>query len=167
MATPSETDRKTKNSTGGSTAEAGESGRLSGVKQSASEAYETARERTRAALTTTRESVRGAGQRTANGIDSNPVAAVIGGLAIGAVVGALLPRSQKEQALLGSTGRRITDSARQALSAARDAGRKELDEIGISRDGVKRRLEEFTDRAAGAVRESRSGGGGGGGGDNS
>ena len=42
--------------------------------------------------------------------------------------------------------------------AARDAGRTELDEIGISRDGIRRRLEEFTDKAVGAVREKAGAG---------
>ena len=102
--------------------------------------------------------MKGAGQRTVDGIDANPVAAVIGGLALGAVVGALLPRSEREQALLGSTGKRVTDTARQAFVAAKDAGKSQLDEIGVSPEGLRRRLDEFTDRAVGAVRESRGGG---------
>ena len=136
----------------------GESGRLSAVRQSAAEAYETARERTRSALSSTRETVKGASQRTVEGIDANPVAAVIGGLALGAVVGALLPRTEREQALLGSAGKRVTDTARQAFVAAKDAGKSQLDEIGVSPEGLRRRLDEFTDRAVGAVRESRGGG---------
>jgi ElaB/YqjD/DUF883 family membrane-anchored ribosome-binding protein len=154
MATTSDTEQ----GTGNGTESADEAGRLSGVRQSAAEAYESARERTRTALASTRETVRGAGQRTADGIEANPVAAVIGGLALGAVIGALLPRSEREQALLGDTGRRVNDTARQAFAAARDAGRKELDEIGVSGDGIRRRLEEFTDRAVGSVRESRAAG---------
>ena len=155
MASTSDTEARTSNGE-----QAGDSGggRLSGVKQSAADAYEAARERTRAAFSNTRESVRGAGQRTADGIDANPVAAVVGGLALGAALGALLPRTQREQALLGNTGKRVNDAARQAFAAARDAGRKELDEIGVSRDGIRRRLEEFTDKTVGAVRESRGGG---------
>jgi hypothetical protein len=151
-----EQDMASTNGTEQRTSETEDGGRLSGVRQSAAEAYETARERTRAAFATTRDSVRGAGRRTADGVDANPVAAVIGGLALGAVVGALLPRSRREQALFGGVGRRVNQTAREALSAARDAGRKELDEMGISREGLHRRLDEFTDRAVGAVR----GGGG-------
>jgi hypothetical protein len=158
MATTSDTERGTTNGTDGD----GENGRLSGVRHSAAEAYESARERTRSAFASTRETVRGAGQRTFDGIDANPVAAVIGGLALGAVVGALLPRSERERALLGNVGRRVNDSAKQAFVAARDAGRKELDEIGVSPEGLRRRLDEFTDRAVGAVREARGGGAGGG-----
>jgi ElaB/YqjD/DUF883 family membrane-anchored ribosome-binding protein len=153
MATTSETDRNES-----ADAENADGGRLAGVRQSAADAYDAARERTRAAYSSTRESVRGAGQRTFDGIEANPVAAVIGGLALGAVVGALLPRSQREQDLLGGTGRKLNEVGRQALGAAREAGRKELDEIGISRDGIRRRLEEFTDKAVGAVREKSAGG---------
>jgi ElaB/YqjD/DUF883 family membrane-anchored ribosome-binding protein len=149
MATTSETDRNTSSEV--------DSGRLAGVRQSAADAYDAARERTRAAFSTTRESVRGAGQRTADGIDANPVAAVLGGLALGAVIGALIPRTQREQDLLGGTGRKLNDAGRQALNAARDAGRKELDEIGVSREGIRRRLEEFTDKAVGAVRDKSGG----------
>ena len=150
MASTSESDRST--SSGADSADGG-GGRLSGVGKSAAEAYESARERTRTAFASTRESVRGAGQATVDGIDANPVAAVIGGLALGALVGALLPRSQREQELLGSVGEKINNTAREAFVAARDAGRRELDEIGLSKDGVRRRLEELTDRAVGAVRE--------------
>jgi ElaB/YqjD/DUF883 family membrane-anchored ribosome-binding protein len=163
MATTNETDRSSSKSAEGAGSEAGG---LSGVRQSAAEAYETARERTRSALSSTRETVRGAGQRTVDGIDANPVAAVVGGLALGAVLGALLPRSEREQALLGTAGKRVTDTARQALIAAKDAGRSQLDEIGISPDGLRKRLDEFTDRAVGAVRESRGGGNAGSGGAN-
>ena len=162
MATTSDTERSKSTSADGG----GESGRLSGVRQSAAEAYETARERTRSALSSTRETVKGAGQRTVDGIDANPVAAVIGGLALGAVVGALLPRSEREQALLGSTGKRVTDTARQAFVAAKDAGKSQLDEIGVSPEGLRRRLDKFTDRAVGAVRDSRGGGNGASGGGN-
>ena len=155
MATSSETERPKDTGTGT------DGGRLAGVKQSAADAYETARERTRTAVASTRDTVRGAGQRTVEGIEANPVVAVVGGLALGAVLGALLPRSEREQALLGTVGKRVNDTARQAFVAAKDAGRTQLDEIGVSKDGLRRRIEEFTDQAVGAVRESRSGGDGG------
>lgn len=158
MASKTETNRPTNS---GAEDNVGESGRLSGVRQTAAEAYESARARTRAAVTTTRDTVRDVGQRTIDGLETNPVAAVIGGLAIGAVVAALLPKTRREEELLGSAGRKLNDTAREAIVAAREAGRKELDEIGISRDGVRRRLEEFTDRAVGAVREKGGSDGGG------
>jgi len=124
----------------------------------ARQAFESARERTAAAYTTAREragsAYETAGRKTSEGIDSNPVAAVVGGLAIGALVAALLPRTSREDELLGSVGRKINDSAREAANAAKEAGRGQLDELGLSRDGLQSKLNEFTDRAVGAVKSS-------------
>jgi ElaB/YqjD/DUF883 family membrane-anchored ribosome-binding protein len=166
--TPPTDDRATKSATNsgadGSGTETG-GGRLGSVRQSAAEAYEAARERTTAAYQaareragtaygSARETARSAGRRTADGVDANPLAAVVGGLALGAIAGALLPRTRKEEELLGPIGRRATETAREAAQAAKDAAREQIDELGLSRDGIQRRLGEFTDRAAGAVRSS-------------
>jgi ElaB/YqjD/DUF883 family membrane-anchored ribosome-binding protein len=113
-----------------------------GIRRSAADAYQAARERTASAYAAARDSARTAGQRTAERIDTNPMAAVVGGLALGAIAGALLPRTQREEELLGPVGRRITDTAKEATRAARDASRQQLD--------------DFTDRAVGALRSSAS-----------
>jgi hypothetical protein len=124
----------------------------------ARQAFESARERTAAAYATAREragnAYETAGRRTSEGIDSNPVAAVVGGLAIGAIVAALLPRTSREDEMLGTVGRKLNDSAREAARAAREAGKGQLDELGLSRDGLRSKLDEFTDRAVGAVKSS-------------
>ena len=129
-------------------------GRLSAASQRAADAYQSARERTSSAYAAAREragsAYESAGRRASEGLDSNPIAAVAGGLALGAILGALLPRTDREEKLLGATGRRINDTAREAARAAREAGRQQLDELGLSKDGLKSRLGEFTDRAAGA-----------------
>ncbi|HYE29096.1 MAG TPA: hypothetical protein VEA61_12820 [Allosphingosinicella sp.] len=130
------------------------SGRVRGAR----EAYESARERTAAAYAAAREragsAYRNAGRRAGDGIVANPVAAVFGGLALGAIVAALLPRTQREDALLGDVGRRLNDGAREAARAAREAGRGQLDELGLSRDGLRSKLDEFTGRAVGAIKDS-------------
>ena len=124
----------------------------------ARQAYESARERTAAAYAAAREKAGSAyetaGRRAGEGIDSNPVAAVVGGLAIGAIVAALLPRTRREDEMLGTVGRRLNDGAREAARAAREAGKSQLDELGLSRDGLRSKLDEFTDRAVGAVKSS-------------
>jgi hypothetical protein len=129
-----------------------------GPAAAARQAFESARERTAAAYATAREragsAYETAGRKTSQGIDSNPVAAVVGGLAVGAIVAALLPRTSREEELLGGVGRKISDSARQAAQAAKDAGRSQLDELGLSREGLQGKLNEFTDRAVGAVKTS-------------
>lgn len=124
----------------------------------ARQAFEAARERTAAAYATARDRAGSvyetAGRKTSEGIDSNPVAAVVGGLALGAIVAALLPRTSREEELLGPVGRKINDGARDAARAAKEAGRGQLDELGLSRDGLQSKLNEFTDRAVGAVKSS-------------
>jgi hypothetical protein len=133
-------------------------GRLSAASQKAADAYQAARDRTSAAYATAREragsAYETAGRRTSEGIEANPVAALVGGLALGAIAAALLPKTEQEEKLLGPVGRRINDTARDAARSAREAGRQQLDELGLSRDGLKGKLDEFTDRAAGAVRTS-------------
>jgi hypothetical protein len=69
----------------------------------------------------------------------------------------LLPRTSREDELLGSVGRKINDSAREAANAAKEAGKGQLDELGLSRDGLRSKLDEFTDRAVGAVKSSAGG----------
>ncbi|HEX5184617.1 MAG TPA: hypothetical protein VFW19_15890 [Allosphingosinicella sp.] len=120
----------------------GDGGPLASVRQSAAEAYQTARQRTASAYSSARGTAVNAGRRTADGIDGNPMAALVGGLALGAIVGILVPLSRQERKLFGSTGRRLNDRARETLIAARDAGKKELD--------------GFTDQALDAVKASAS-----------
>jgi hypothetical protein len=124
----------------------------------ARQAYESARERTAAAYAAAREKAGSAyetaGRRAGQGIESNPVAAVFGGLAIGAIVAALLPRTRREDEMLGTAGRRLNEAAREAARAAREAGKGQLDELGLSRDGLKGKIDEFTGRAVGAVKNS-------------
>lgn len=115
-------------------------GRLSAAGTRAAEAYQSARERTSAAYAAARETAGSVGQRTAESIDSAPMSAVFGGLALGAIAGALLPRTDREAQLLGPAGRRLNDTARDAVRSARDASREQLD--------------GFTDRAVGALRSS-------------
>lgn len=98
----------------------------------ASEAYRTARERTGSAYSSARNRASSATQRTSDAISANPVAAVVGGLAVGAAIAALLPKTQREVQALGATGARLTDKAREAAKSATDAGREKLDELGYA-----------------------------------
>ncbi len=88
------------------------------------------------ALDKTLDSARDAADRTAKAIDANPLPALFGGLAIGAVAGALLPRSQREVQLLAPVGKRIKETTGGAMQAARDTGLQELGAIGLSRTAL-------------------------------
>ena len=128
--------------TGDGAGSSDDAGRLAAVRQTAADAYQAARERTATAYSAARDTAASAGRRTADGIDGNPMAAVVGGLALGAIAGVLIPIARQERQLFGNVGRRLNDTARQAAMAARDAG--------------KERLDGFTDQALGAVRASAS-----------
>ena len=122
----------------------------------AAEAYSTARERTSAAYGSAREGASRVSERTAQGIESNPEAALIGGLALGAIIAALLPKTDRETEVLGQYGRRINEKARDAARAAKEAGRSQLEEAGLSRDAAKQKLNDLASQAKEAVRTSAS-----------
>lgn len=130
--------------------------KLVAARESAADAYQTARDRTSAAYAAARERASRVSRRTADGVDANPMIALAGGLAIGALAAALLPKTRREEQLMGTAGRRITDTAREATRAAREAGREQLDALGISKEAARRKLDEFTDRAVSAVESSAS-----------
>lgn len=93
-------------------------------------------------------------ERAGDQIETSPLLALGGGLAIGAVLAAILPRTQAEERLLGPTGRRITDTARSAAGAAKEAGREKLAELNITRDAGKGAVQSLVDGIAEAARTS-------------
>ena len=84
-----------------------------------------------------------AARRTADAVEHNPLAIVAGGLAIGALAGALIPRSEKEKELLAPLGRTLGERARGAIQAARDAGAGELQNAGLSKDAAKDQVKSL------------------------
>lgn len=124
------------------------------ARTAASDAYSSAKLRAGDALGTARDTAAEARRKTADGIDESPIAALIGGLAIGALAAAFLPRTQKEDELLGDLGGKINEKARNAAQAAKDAGRDKLDELGINKDSALDKAKEFAATAAGVARES-------------
>ena len=91
-----------------------------------------AREKASNAYATAREKAQTAGQSAAEGVGAHPITTVIGGLAIGAVLGALLPRTEPEAKAFGAMGQRLRSAADEAIEAAKGAGRDKLDELGLS-----------------------------------
>jgi len=122
-----------------------------------------ARDAAAEALANSREKVTHVAHRAAEELEANPLGVVLGGLAVGALVGALLPRSDREKALLAPAGKRIGETARAAVQAAREAGYAELDQRGLTRhaakdqakgllDGLGKALASAGTAAAGAAR---------------
>lgn len=129
------TDTRTETTGTGTTAGTGTAGNGSAAsgggrqKSRAAEAYESTRARTTAAFAGVRERAAGAGRRAGEEIEAYPMAAIAGGLALGGLVAALLPRTERENELLGGVGTRINEAARDAARSAADAGRAQVEEI--------------------------------------
>ena len=116
------------------------------ARQRAIEAYESARD------------------RTTDTLGQAPLLALAGGIAAGALIAALLPRSQSETRLVRPTARRVKDSANAAYKAARETGKQRFEEMGFTRqkgeeqfrnflDGLKDTAKASADAALDAVRK--------------
>lgn len=97
------------------------------------------------------EAYEGARDRAADTLGEAPLLALAGGLAAGALIAALLPRTDAESKLIRPTARRVKDTAKVALDAAKDTGSQRLDELGFTRqkgeETVRSLLEGLTDAA--------------------
>lgn len=130
--------------------------KASSVKTTANEALASAKDRAGELAGSARETATQVRQKTSDGIDASPVAALLGGLALGALAAAVLPRTRKEDEVLGGIGGRINDSARTAAQAAKDAGLDKLEELGINKDTAMDKARELAQSAAGVVKETAS-----------
>ncbi|MBS0479140.1 MAG: hypothetical protein JSR79_07565 [Proteobacteria bacterium] len=113
-------------------------------------ALNSARDAAADALEETREAARRAGQA----IQANPVAIVVGGVAVGLAAGALLPKTKRETELLGPVGKRLTGAAADAASAAKDAAKVELATIPLSKDAAREQVGKVLDQVARAISEA-------------
>ncbi|MDQ3075462.1 MAG: hypothetical protein M3Q88_07630 [Pseudomonadota bacterium] len=126
------------------------------LRDRAGDAYDSARTAAVDAYDSARERASAASTRAADGIDDAPLIALAGGLAVGVLLAALLPRTEREDKLLGPIGERITGGARTAVEAAKDAGRDKLNELNLTRDAGSSALQTIikgvSDAALGAVK---------------
>lgn len=121
------------------------------AKDRVSSAYEQAREQALDTVDRSREKAREAARQTADAIEANPVGMLVGGLALGALVAAVLPRSQREKELLAPVGRRVGAAATAAAGAAREAGRQELASLGLTGDGAREQAKSLFQNLAKAA----------------
>jgi len=110
-------------------------------------ALATARGATNDALHETRK----VAERAGKAIETNPLAVVAGGIAIGLAAGALLPKTKRETELLGPVGKRLTGVAAGAAEAAREAAKAELGTLPLSKDAAKEQVSKLLDQVAKAV----------------
>lgn len=101
-----------------------------------------------------RDGVAGAGRRATEGIDDAPLIALAGGLAAGALIAALLPRTDAETRALRPVGQRIRGTARDAAQAAKEAGASRLTELGLTREKGAETLRAILEGAGEAAKSS-------------
>ena len=111
-------------------------GENSGARQRAIEAYESAR------------------SRATDTLGEAPLLALAGGLAAGALIAALLPRTEAETRAVRPTARRVKNTAKAAFDAAKGTGTQRLDELGISREKGEETIRSLLEGVADAAKAS-------------
>lgn len=99
-----------------------------------------------------RHLVKKAGKVSSEGVDKNPLAIVAGGLALGAIVGMLLPKTEREAKVLGKAGKKINETAKRAVDAAKDAGKAKVSEVGLDGDAMRAQFRDLVGKATEAVK---------------
>jgi hypothetical protein len=92
--------------------------------------------------------------RVSDTLGEAPLIALAGGIAAGALIAALLPRTRTEARLVRPTARRVKDTARAAFNAAKDTGSGRLDELGLSRENGEKTIRSLLDGLTDAARAS-------------
>ena len=142
--------------TGSSSGARGGSAEDPSLRDRAGDAYDSARTTAVEAYDSARERASEAAARAGDGIDEAPLIALAGGLAVGVLLAALLPRTAQEDKLLGPIGEKITGSARNAVEAAKEAGREKMTELNLTRDAGSSAIETLikgvSEAALGAVK---------------
>jgi hypothetical protein len=69
------------------------------------------------------------GGQSGGRLSRNPSGALIGGFAVGAVLGLVIPASERERAALQPVGAKLTDAARTAAREAAERGRDKLNQV--------------------------------------
>lgn len=106
------------------------------ARQRAIEAYESARE------------------RAVDTLGEAPLIALAGGIAAGALIAALLPRTNAESRLVRPTARRVRETAKSAYRAAKDTGGERLNELGLNREKGEQTIRSLFEGVTDAARAS-------------
>jgi len=100
------------------------------------------------------EAYESARDRATDTLSEAPLIAIAGGIAAGALIAALLPRSRTEERLVRPTARRVKETARAAYKAARDTGTDRLDELGLNREKGEQTIRDLLKGVTDAARAS-------------
>jgi ElaB/YqjD/DUF883 family membrane-anchored ribosome-binding protein len=122
------------------------------AREKAAEAFEKGREAAARGVQQSRDFVNQTAIKTGDGIDKNPLAIVLGGIALGAIVGALLPTTEREKKVMGKTGKKLNKKAKEMAKAAKAAGKEQVDNLGLNGDAVREQFRDLVSKAALAVK---------------
>src|SRR5258707_9402325 len=81
--------------------------------------------------------------RATDALGQAPLLALAGGIAAGALIAALLPRTETETRLVKPTAKRVKDSARAAVGAARSTSKQRFQDLGFTRERGEEQLGGF------------------------
>lgn len=91
-------------------------------------------------------------------LTENPYVLVGGGIALGVLIGMLVPRSQKERELLQGTGKQLADTVTGTVQAVKDAGKAEIEALLPSKEAAQDRVGalfgNLIDAAKGATQKA-------------
>jgi ElaB/YqjD/DUF883 family membrane-anchored ribosome-binding protein len=126
--------------------------RSAAAREKAAQAYEKGREAAARSVQQSRDYAQKAKQRTSEGFENSPLAVVLGGVAIGAIIGALLPTTEREKKVIGKAGKKLNKKAKEVAKAAKDAGKDKVDSLGLNADMVREQFRDLVSKAAEAVK---------------
>ena len=124
------------------------------LRDKAEDVIDGARERAITAYDSARDSAAAAGKKAGDQLGEAPLAVIVGGIAAGAILAALLPTSRRERQLLAPVTDNIRDKASAAVEAAKTAGQARLDELGLTRDAGGEAVRSIVDGVAQALKSS-------------
>ncbi|MEN3971429.1 hypothetical protein WJS89_01940 [Sphingomicrobium sp. XHP0235] len=126
------------------------------VADGARRGYESARTKAVNAYGSAKDGARTGARKTGEGIESNPFIALAAGLGLGAIIGALIPRSRREKELLRDVGRDLNTRAHGAYGAAKDAGQRQLEERGLTPEAAENAVRDVARGVSEAAKQSAS-----------
>ncbi len=89
------------------------------------------------------EAYEGTRDRAVETLNELPLIALAGGIAAGALIAALLPRTAAETRAVRPTARRIRNGAAAAAKTAREASKERFSELGFTREEGEDTLNRF------------------------
>ncbi len=89
---------------------------------------------------------------TTDSLTESPIALLAGGIALGVLIGVLLPRHSKERELLEPVGKKLADKASATVKAAREAGQAEIESLLPDKDATKERVSKLIENVLEAAK---------------